>query len=51
MSHFSAGFILQTKVSPNIFLVSGGPLFINLISKTGPEEEKVLIEKENVEYD
>ena len=38
-------------VALNLFHVSGGPLLINLIFKTGPKEEKVLIGKENVEYE
>jgi hypothetical protein len=54
MSHFSTGFILQTEVSgchSEFISCAGDPLFINLIFKTGPEEDKVLIEKDNVEYD
>ena len=57
MSHFVTGFILQTKVSGchsesiSCFWWPGGPLFINLIFKTRPEEEKFRIKKDNVEYD
>ena len=49
MSHFSTGFILQTKVPLRIYF-----LFLearSLIFKTGPEEDKFRIKKDNVEYD
>lgn len=51
---FSTGFILQKEVSgchSEFISCAGDPLFFNLIFKTGPEEDKVLIEKDNVEYD